>query len=67
MFAQKQPDQLRQKRANLQVFLINFFRVCFFDFVVQREVKLKHLSAEECDQQSIEIITALKQLGVQVC
>jgi hypothetical protein len=49
MFANKQPDQLRNRLA-----------------VVQRELKLKHISKERFNQEAVEILIALKRLGTEL-
>ncbi len=49
LFAQKQPDQLRLRLAQLQ-----------------RDVKIKQLSREQFNRQAVEILFALKKMGVQL-
>ncbi len=49
LFAQKQPDALRQRLAHLRA-----------------ELKLKHLSVADFNQQSTEILIALKKLDIPV-
>ena len=70
LFAKKEPGQLRQRLAGLQVraTMFNIYNhyyepnTCMF----QRDVKLGKVSQDSYTQQAVEMLSALKKLGETV-